>query len=139
MAPSLLRDPWISMACRSHFGSSVVGTARVPASLHITSHSSMAVNNDNTMHVLAVGDEATLCRPCVDCGVKTERFCDFCYSLTKWLMRCGLDNQLVPLCSRCNWAHGACHFCRGLVWCMPRPREPHRRRRRRRHHDTAPS
>ena len=40
------------------------------------------------MTVLAVGDESVLRRPCVDCGVRTGRFCDML--LTGCLVRSGL-------------------------------------------------
>ena len=31
------------------------------------------------LEVLCVGDRALLCRPCVDCGLRTGRYCDFCH------------------------------------------------------------
>ena len=75
--------------------------------------------------VLAWGDESMLCRPCVDCGVKTVRFCAFCHAADRVPSEEWADGQMTPLCSRCDWAHGECHFCRGLSWCMPHPQQFH--------------
>ena len=72
--------------------------------------------------MLAVGDEAMLCRPCADCGLVTGRFCDWCFAADRVPCEQWAYNQQTPLCSRCDNRHGACHFCRGLDWCTPPPR-----------------
>ncbi len=70
---------------------------------------------------LCWGDAATLTRPCVDCGLLTGRFCDFCLASLRIPDEQWADGQATPLCSTCDNRHGACHFCRGLTWCMPAP------------------
>ena len=77
------------------------------------------------MQILAVGDPSMLCRPCVDCGVKTGRFCDYCYAADRVPSEEWADGQMTPLCSRCDNFHDMCHFCRGLTWCMPYPKPVH--------------
>ena len=75
----------------------------------------------SSFEVLACGDEATLFRPCVDCGLWTGRFCDYCYAADRVPSEKWADGQLTPLCSRCDNEYDSCHFCRGLYWCQPRP------------------
>ena len=65
------------------------------------------------MEVLAVGDESMLIRPCVDCGLKTGRFCDYCLAETRLPNEKWCDGQMTPLCSRCDNKYDKCHFCRG--------------------------
>jgi hypothetical protein len=79
-------------------------------------------NDHITMQVLATGDEEMLCRPCVDCGLKTGRFCDHCLASTRVPSEEWASGQMTPLCSRCDWDHGACHYCFGLPWCTPFPK-----------------
>ena len=64
--------------------------------------------------VLAFGDEKTLCRPCVDCGLVTGRFCDYCYAEDRMPDEDWAPGQMTPLCSKCDNKHDRCHFCRGL-------------------------
>ena len=71
------------------------------------------------MEVLAWGDEDMLCRPCVDCGLYTGRFCDWCYAVERLPDEEWAEGQHTPLCSRCDNKHYACHFCRGLLWATP--------------------
>ena len=71
------------------------------------------------MTVLAVGDAEMLTRPCVDCGLVTGRFCDYCYAKDRVPSEEWAEGQLTPLCSTCDWKFGMCHFCKGLVWCVP--------------------
>ena len=73
------------------------------------------------MQVLAVGDMEMLCRPCVDCGLKTGSYCDFCRAADRVPNEQWASGQMTPLCTRCDGIHGKCHFCRGLVWCAPPP------------------
>ena len=67
---------------------------------------------------------AVFMRSCVDCGLRTGVWCDFCHAEER------LPNEIwnspqqgTPLCSSCDRAHGACHFCRGLAWCTPAPHD----------------
>ena len=73
------------------------------------------------MEVLACGSEEQLLRPCVDCGLITGRFCDYCLAETRVPSEEWAENQMTPLCSRCDWKHGACHYCRGCLWVTPPP------------------
>ena len=81
--------------------------------------------NGEEVEVLAWGDKEMLSRPCVDCGVTTGRFCDFCYAADRMPGEEWADGQLTPLCSRCDNTHNMCHFCRGLHWCTPPPTSRH--------------
>ena len=67
------------------------------------------------------GSEEMLCRPCVDCGLITGRFCDWCYAQDRDPNAEWAAGQLTPLCSKCDWKHGRCHYCRGLSWATPPP------------------
>ena len=71
------------------------------------------------LEVLAMSSEEMLCRPCVDCGLNTGRFCDYCCAVDRIPSEQWAVGQMTPLCSTCDWAHGRCHFCRGLPWCRP--------------------
>ena len=76
------------------------------------------------LEVLAFTTEETkemLNRPCVDCGLKTGRFCDWCKAAGRLPNEDWADGQMTPLCSNCDNKRGACHFCRGEQWCMPPP------------------
>ena len=77
-----------------------------------------------SMGVLAWGDEDMLCRPCVDCGLYTGRFCDWCYAADRLPDEEWAVGQLTPLCSRCDNKHDACHYCRGLSWVPLPPHGP---------------
>jgi hypothetical protein len=71
--------------------------------------------------ILASGDAQMLIRPCVDCGLWTGRFCDFCYAAARLPNEEWADGQLTPLCSDCDNLRGGCHFCCGVKWCVPPP------------------
>ena len=73
------------------------------------------------MQVLAWGDENMLARPCVDCGLKTGCYCDYCRACDRCPKEEWADGQMTPLCTNCDKKHGACHFCRRLSWCTPPP------------------
>ena len=73
------------------------------------------------MEVLAWGDEKMLVRPCVDCGLMTGRYCDWCRAADRCPNEQWADGQMTPLCSYCDNMHDACRFCRGLSWCAPPP------------------
>ena len=76
------------------------------------------------MEVLCCGDEKDLNRPCVDCGLITGRYCDFCLAVTRIPTEAWIQNQHTPLCSKCDWKHGKCHFCRGQSWATRPPWRP---------------
>ena len=61
-------------------------------------------------------DPKILYRQCVDCGVRTGRFCDWCRAVDRFPQgdatgRGWADGQLTPLCSACDNARARCHFC----------------------------
>ena len=76
-----------------------------------------------SFEVLAAGDEATLVRPCVDCGLHTGNFCDGveapCLAAVRVPEEHWVEGQATPLCSKCDRKHGACHFCRRVPRCCP--------------------
>ena len=83
------------------------------------------------IQVLAAADQMTddetttamgLIRPCVDCGLMTGRFCDYCNAADRLPDEEWAPNQATPLCSQCDNNHDKCHFCRGQHWCVPPPK-----------------
>ena len=72
-----------------------------------------------TLDVLCAGSQTMLCRPCVDCGLYTGRFCDGCLASRRVPSERWANNQHTPLCSRCDWRWGSCRFCRGVHSCTP--------------------
>ena len=63
-----------------------------------------------------VDDPGILMRACVDCGIKTGRFCDRCLAEVRFPSgdatgRGWAAGQHTPLCSSCDNSRGACHFC----------------------------
>ena len=54
------------------------------------------------MEVLAWGDKEMLCRPCVECGLMTDRFCDYCRARDRCPSEEWADGQMTPLCSYCD-------------------------------------
>ena len=87
--------------------------------LHDDPAVSRVIGGGETLEVLASGTEAMLTRPCVDCGLITGRFCDYCVAADRVPDEDWAHGQLTPLCSKCDNVHNACHFCRGLRWCRP--------------------
>ena len=71
--------------------------------------------------VLAWGDPGTLNRPCVDCGLITGNFCDYCWGEDHYPQEKWAHGQYTPLCTLCDGTNQSCHFCRGLQWCVPAP------------------
>ena len=59
--------------------------------------------------------------PCVDCGLWTGRFCDYCRAADRVPSERWCDGQPTPLCSQCDNKYRACHFCRRITWCQPHP------------------
>ena len=72
------------------------------------------------LQVLAWGSAELLNRPCVDCGLITGSFCDYCYAKERMPDEEWHESQLTPLCTKCDTKFGQCHFCRGQAWCVPR-------------------
>ena len=97
------------------------GTATEHASTSASTHNTPLAAGSYTeeaadgchMEIICTGDQETLCRPCVDCGQKTGRFCDYCYAADRKPDERWAPNQMTPLCSRCDNTHDMCHFCRG--------------------------
>jgi len=73
------------------------------------------------MEILATGTYEMLCRPCVDCGQKTARYCDYCCAQDRLPNEEWARGQMTPLCSTCDNQHDSCHYCRGLSWAAPPP------------------
>ena len=78
-------------------------------------------NGTYSLQVYAHGTKEMLCRPCVDCGCWTGRFCDHCFAVERDPKGVWAEGQRTPLCSTCDDKHDACHFCRGLHLCVPPP------------------
>ena len=82
--------------------------------------------------IVSVGSADDFLRPCVDCGERTGNFCEtptqqgsehwqggVCLAET-WVPSEGwAEKQRTPLCTRCEGARGACHFCLKIHWCTP--------------------
>ena len=76
------------------------------------------------MEVLAVSDGTiSMCRPCVDCGLVTGRFCDWCLGKDRISTEEWNAGQHTPLCSYCDNHHNACHYCRRVHWATPFPHD----------------
>ena len=76
------------------------------------------------LQTLAVGTQAELCRPCVDCGLYTGCYCDGndrgeCFAADRVPQEHWANNQRTPLCTACDRRLGMCHFCRGQLWAVP--------------------
>ena len=71
------------------------------------------------LQVYAMGSPELLIRPCVDCGLKTGRYCDECLAEKRMPEEEWSEGQRTPFCSRCEEAHHKCHYCRGQMWCVP--------------------
>ena len=68
------------------------------------------------------GDAGVLYRPCVDCGLQTGRFCDYCRAADRMPGERWAAGQRTPLCSFCDNEHDSCHYCRGKDWATPPPK-----------------
>ena len=62
-----------------------------------------------------------LIRPCADCGLWTGNYCDHCYAADRYPDQQWAAGQMTPLCTDCDQAHDACHFCRREMWCTHAP------------------
>ena len=76
------------------------------------------------LHVTEWGDMETINRACVDCGLITGSFCDYCEAVDHFPREPWAEGQLTPLCTHCDFKKGECHFCRGEAWCVPPPHHP---------------
>ena len=78
------------------------------------------------MEVYAAGSIRDLCRPCVDCGKFTGRYCDGlafdCFAKDHVPSERWCEGQRTPLCSTCEWTSEVCHYCRGVHYCQPFPK-----------------
>ena len=77
-----------------------------------------------TLDVTAFGTDEMLTRPCVDCGLYTGNFCDYCLASTRDPGAEWAPYQQTPLCTACDHARDACHYCLGFKWCAPPPWRP---------------
>lgn len=110
------------------------GTATEHASTSASTHDTPLAAGSYTeeaavgcdMSIICVSDQETLVRPCVDCGQRTGRFCDYCYAADRCPDERWAPNQMTPLCTRCDNTHDKCHFCRGQAWCVPPASRPSR-------------
>ena len=82
--------------------------------------------------IVSVGSADDFLRPCVDCGERTGNYCEtptplgsehwqggVCLAET-WVPSEGwAEKQRTPLCTRCEGARGACHYCIKNQWCTP--------------------
>ena len=73
------------------------------------------------LEAFSFGSSGQLSRPCVDCGLITGSFCDFCKASDRCPKEKWQPNQMTPLCPYCDRKHKMCHFCRGQKWCVPPP------------------
>ena len=76
------------------------------------------------LEILALADASILYRPCVDCGLRTGSFCDYCYAWDRDPAAYWAIGQHTPLCSLCDGEYNCCHFCRGQMWVVPPPHGP---------------
>jgi len=67
------------------------------------------------------GARVQLVRPCVDCGLITGCFCDFCIAEDRLPGEAWAAGQATPLCTGCDGVFKGCHFCRRQHWCAPEP------------------
>ena len=75
------------------------------------------------MEVLAVGNRELPNRPCVDCGLFTGCFCDWCYAAERDPDSEWARGHHTPLCTSCDRKYGRCHYCRGMQWAVLAPRK----------------
>ena len=101
------------------------------AAQHYASGHPVLLQRDAQITVISAGDPETLCRPCVDCGLKTGYFCDgaeleggfACIASDRIPAETWCDGQRTPFCRPCEDKIGSCNFCRGTPWCQPFTRQ----------------
>ena len=87
---------------------------------------------DLSQGIVSFGYAGDFARPCVDCGERTGNFCEtpaqqgyefwqggVCLAETWVPSEDWAENQRTPLCTRCEGARGACHYCLKIHWCTP--------------------
>ena len=75
--------------------------------------------NEHLLEVVQVAQQHVLHRPCVDCGLRTGCWCDYCFAVTRFPEEHRASNQNTPLCTICDYSHRRCHFCHGQLWVAP--------------------
>ena len=101
------------------------------AAQHYASGHPVLLKRDAQITVISAGDPETLCRPCVDCGLKTGYFCDgaeleggfACIASDRIPAETWCDGQRTPFCRPCEDKMVSCNFCRGTPWCQPFTRQ----------------
>ena len=63
----------------------------------------------NIVVLLAAGDANILHRPCVDCGLVTGCFCDYCFAEDRDPSGEYASGQHTPLCTDCDREFEMCH------------------------------
>ena len=71
------------------------------------------------MEFKAAAKDTSLSRPCVDCGLITGCFCDYCKAHTRVPQEVWGMGQCTPLCTKCDATWKCCRFCRGVSACRP--------------------
>ena len=74
-----------------------------------------------TRVALATGSIEELQRPCVDCGLITGCYCDYCLAIDRSPTEHWVPKQRTPLCTACDSRCNACRFCRKVPSCTPFP------------------
>ena len=74
------------------------------------------------MEVHCFGEPSMLYRTCVDCGLYTGCYCDYCQAADRMPTAAWAAGQMTPLCSHCDRKHDMCHYCRQTQWCVPPPK-----------------
>ena len=111
---------------RSHFGSTSGIRSRPARIVAVRSATGTMAHGCPhglvTMEIGAMSDKVgQLIQPCVDCGLWTGRFCDYCLAEQRMPDSFWEPGQRTPLCSRCDNLRDACHYCLGVSWCAPAP------------------
>ena len=57
--------------------------------------------------------------PCVDCGDRTQLYCDYCKAADRMPSQQWGENQGTPLCYICNRFRNGCHFCKDEIRDWP--------------------
>ena len=78
------------------------------------SQAAMNLNDLNDDDLLMV-----TCWACVDCGLYTGNWCEYCKAADRYPKEQWGVGQMTPLCTKCDAKYDQCHFCRGVLWCMP--------------------
>ena len=75
-----------------------------------------------SLQVMAASEDPSIFRrPCVDCGLITSIYCDYCFAMDRLPSEVWENGQYTPLCSSCDKRFDMCHDCRGIHWATPPP------------------